>query len=133
MTDLAKELTRMLGRKVTSHDVGKWLMQNDLRTEHGKPSPQAFEEGFVRQMPTGRNDGYFYIWHREKTLAVLREAGVIPDNSEESLNDIFEPPFAIVSVGESGFRLIDRNGENYIWARGREVAERLAALLNASS
>jgi len=129
------ELTRKLGSEITSHMIGKWLAEVGLRTSSRprRPSDRAFNEGFVTQCSNGRNDGYFYIWHREKTLAVLREAGFIPDTSEESLNAIFEPPFAIEPVGENGFRLIDRNGENYIWARGREVAERLAALLNASS
>lgn len=77
MKELGKELEEELGRKVTSHNIGKMLMEIGLRTEDGKPSQRAFNEGFVRQEPTGRNGGYFYVWHREKTLAVLREAGLI--------------------------------------------------------
>ena len=77
MRELGKELEKKLGRKVTSHNIGKMLKEVGLRTDDGKPSQRAFDDGFVSKEPTGVNDGYFYVWHVEKTLAVLREAGLI--------------------------------------------------------
>ena len=41
----------------SSHTIGKWLTVIGLRTSEMKPSQRAFDEGFVKQAPTGRGQG----------------------------------------------------------------------------
>jgi len=67
-----------LGRlhNVSSHKVGKWLMACGLRTSEKKPSPKAFQEGFVDTRPSTQPLTYYYVWNAEKTIQVLKEAGV---------------------------------------------------------
>lgn len=63
------EICRIYG--VSSHVVGRWFKGLGLRTESGQPSIQAFNERYVSQR-TGRYPGtFFYVWHAEKTTAIL--------------------------------------------------------------
>lgn len=66
LTEIGKDLG------VTSHVVGAKLKQLGLRTPDGKPSSHAFNEGFVAQRPSRQPDTYFYVWHKEKVLALLK-------------------------------------------------------------
>lgn len=54
---------------------GKMLKESGLRTKDGKPTQWAFEDGFVAQRPSTQPGTYFYVWHREKTLAWLVKLG----------------------------------------------------------
>jgi hypothetical protein len=68
---------------VSSHQIGKWLISCGLRTAYKKPSPKAFNEGFVEQRPSTQPGTYFWVWHAEKTMKVLTEAGIAkPVNTE---------------------------------------------------
>jgi hypothetical protein len=69
------ELGKLFG--VSSHAVGKWLIAVGLRTVNKKPSSKAFNDGFVEQRDSTQPGTYFWVWHREKTLAVLAAAGHI--------------------------------------------------------
>jgi len=60
---------------VSSHKIGKWLMACGLRTSEKKPSAKAFSEHFVEQRMSRTIDTYFWVWHAEKTVRVLNEAG----------------------------------------------------------
>lgn len=62
------QLAKIVGG--TSHTVGKTLTGVGLRT-NGTPSPMAFSLGLVKQAPTGRGVGYFYLWNEAKTLPYL--------------------------------------------------------------
>lgn len=52
----------------SSHDIGRWLIEIDLRTQEKMPSQRAKNEGFVSTAPNGRDTGWFFVWHREKTI-----------------------------------------------------------------
>jgi hypothetical protein len=67
------ELGRVFG--MTSHGIGKLLKIIGLRESNGKPSSKAFHEGYCEQAPTNRGTGYYYVWHREKIIHALEEAG----------------------------------------------------------
>ncbi len=62
------QLAKIVGG--TSHTVGKTLTGRGLRT-NGTPSQTAFTLGLVKQAPTGRGAGYFYLWNEVKTLPYL--------------------------------------------------------------
>lgn len=66
LTEIGKDLG------VSSHVIGAKLKQLGLRTPDGKPSSPAFTEGLVAQRPSRQPDTYFYVWHKEKVLALLR-------------------------------------------------------------
>ena len=71
-----RELATIIGNGATSHSVGKELTTLGLRT-NGKPTSQAHEMGLVKSASTGKGDGsgYFWVWHRERTVRLLRPAG----------------------------------------------------------
>lgn len=70
-----KELGRAFG--VSSHKIGRMLKDLGLRTEKGKPSRKAFQEGYVTQRWAEERFGvYMWVWHAEKTAAVLERAGL---------------------------------------------------------
>lgn len=72
-----KTLTE-LGRDcgVTSHKVGRWL--TDLGYRHkGQPTAKAFAEKLVTDRESTNPGTYFWVWHAEKTMRVLQEAGVL--------------------------------------------------------
>ncbi len=68
-----RELATIIGNGATSHSVGKELTKLGLRT-NGKPTSQAHELGLVKSASTGKGDGsgFFWVWHKEKTLGFLR-------------------------------------------------------------
>ena len=63
------ELGRLYG--VSSHVVGRWLKGLGLRTECGRPSREAFAQGYVTQRPSRHPGTYFWIWHAAKTTGIL--------------------------------------------------------------
>lgn len=69
MTELGKLFA------VSSHKMGKWLVDLGLRDGNKKPSRAAFEYGFVEQRLSTQPGTYFYVWHAEKTIAALEKAG----------------------------------------------------------
>jgi hypothetical protein len=59
---------------VTSHVVGKWLVEIGLRDEKSKkPTAEAHHGGYVVQVWSGGN--YAWEWEPQKTVAALRRAG----------------------------------------------------------
>jgi hypothetical protein len=67
------DLARVIGNGSTSHSVGRELTRLGLRSD-GKPTSKAHELGLVKSASTDRGDagGYFYVWHKQKTLGFLR-------------------------------------------------------------
>jgi hypothetical protein len=59
---------------VSCQQIGKWLVPIGLRTEGNKPSNTAFQDGFVAKGPS-RGDGYNWVWHSQRTVAALEQAG----------------------------------------------------------
>jgi len=97
---------------VTSHRVGKWLVDIGLRTNEGRPSAQAHRGQFVETAPS-RNQGYIWAWHAERTVAALEEAGhhrVSPPPL-----DLVEPPalvdpFSLRPAEGGAFDIVSADG-----------------------
>ena len=68
-----RELATIIGNGATSHSVGKELTRLGLRSD-GKPTSKAHQLGLITSASTGKGDGsgYFYVWHKQKTLGFLR-------------------------------------------------------------
>jgi hypothetical protein len=131
------ELGRLFG--VSCKIVGDWLFNIGLRTigRNGKkvPSRAAFEGAFVRQADNGRNGCYYYVWHREKTLAALVKAGykpVIPqqDADQPIRQDRLVGPFES-RINDAGvFEMVGADGSVAALVRGDGNAEKVVNLLN---
>jgi hypothetical protein len=67
------ELGRLYG--VSSHKIGKWLMDLGLRDQNKKPSRTAFDNGFVQQRDSTNIGTYYWVWHFAKTCQALEKAG----------------------------------------------------------
>jgi len=67
------ELGKLYG--VSSHRIGKWLMDLGLRSNDKKPSRMAFENGFVEQRDSTHPGTYFWVWNKEKTMWALDKEG----------------------------------------------------------
>jgi hypothetical protein len=67
------ELGRLYG--VSSHIMGRWLVALGLRTGDKKPSTAAFQGGYVTQRASTRPGTYFWVWHAQRTMRMLGEAG----------------------------------------------------------
>ena len=72
LTELGKEYG------VSSHKMGKWLIDLGLRDRNKKPSRAAFENGFVQQRDSTQPGTYFWVWNKAKTLWALEKAGHVP-------------------------------------------------------
>jgi hypothetical protein len=60
-----------LGRlfDVSSHVIGRWLEQVQLRGPDQRPTPTAIQGGFTKTVPTSRHEGIaYFVWHAEKTI-----------------------------------------------------------------
>jgi len=68
-----RELAAIIGNGATSHSVGKELTRLGLRSD-GKPTSKAHQLDLIKSASTGKGDGssYFYVWHRDKTLSLLK-------------------------------------------------------------
>lgn len=76
MTDNFLSLTE-IGRHygVSSHKVGRWLVDLGLRNEKKKPSVMAFDGGYVTQRDSTQPGTYYWTWHAEKTMQLLDQVG----------------------------------------------------------
>ena len=70
------ELGKLYG--VSSHKMGKLLMDLGLRDKSKKPSRTAFENRFVQQRDSTQPGTYFWVWHAAKTMWALEKAGHVP-------------------------------------------------------
>lgn len=74
---------------VTSHKIGRWLQNIGLRSDDGRPTRQAHQEGYCEQVPS-RGQGYYWVWRSEKTVEALVREGHQPVSPPPL--DLVEPP-----------------------------------------
>lgn len=119
---------------VSSHQVGKWLVEIGLRTDTKKPSTEAFEGGYVKAAPS-RGDGYNWAWQSEKTVKALEAAGhklSVEPASELLMIHSLKGPFAQSSHPSHGNEIVNADGTTSIWVVGLANAELVCAVLNAA-
>lgn len=117
---------------VSSQKAGKWLVDIGLRTQDKKPSYKAFQGDYCVTSPTGRGGGYFYVWHRQKTVAALEAAGHRQALEMTTPSGELVGPFTMRQSGRNGFEIVDGDGSVGIWVWGHENAERLIRLLDVA-
>jgi len=117
---------------VSSHQVGKWLVEAGLRTPEKRPSREAFAGGYVEQGPS-RNQGYNWCWHSDKTVIVLEMAGHrrIPNPPHELVDPpALNGPFQARPNGSNGFDLVNGDGSVAVVVVGERNAVFVAKVLN---
>ena len=60
---------------VSSHFIGRVLKQIGLRTPGGQPSCRAQDNGLVKLAKGPQPWIPLWLWHKERTTALLEEAG----------------------------------------------------------
>ena len=121
----------------TSHEVGRWLQLLGLRVRgrDGKmhPSGAAFEGDYVQRASTGRNFGYHYKWHRDRTIEALVEAGhplVIPQEApDQPSNPRLIGPFEARLIGGNLYEIVGSDGLVAVTARGARNAAIIAQMM----
>jgi len=113
---------------VTSHKLGKWLVAIGLRTPEMKPSKKAFDGGYVKQAPSPTNGGYFWVWHRLKTIVALEAAGHVQIAHQPPGSLI--GPFEARRSGTNGFEIVNSDGATAVWVIGKDNANELVKLMN---
>lgn len=118
--------------RVSSHQVGRWLVEIGLRTPDNKPSRTAFADGYVEQMPS-RNQGYNWCWHADKTVAALEAAGRY--RSINPPTGLVEPPrlngpFSIRTLADGTYQIVCGDGSVAIVVAGERNAAFLAKVLD---
>ena len=120
--------------------IGKKLIAIGLRTADGNPSPKALDGGYCGLRPTGRGPipHNFVVWHAEKTLAALEQAGYKRVRQEQQAAVPKAPPHRLVGPftlrrsSENGYQIVD-GGDGAVvsvWVYGLEAAQQVLKLLN---
>ena len=126
------ELEQIFG--VSSHEVGNWLVDVGLRTEKKRPSGIAHHDGFCCHDHTG-SWGYRWVWHAEKTVNALIEAGhrpTSPPPGELLEASILEGPF-MCRVNETGmYEIVGDDGFPAVWVIGEQNAKTVTRLMTLS-
>lgn len=103
---------------VTSHVVGRWLEELGLRKVGDAPTRRAFSLGLLKKAPTNRGDGngYYFIWHLEKTMKLLEEAGhrQVQKNEPAESKPILVAPFSMRQSGNY-YEILNGNGDVFGW------------------
>lgn len=119
---------------VTSHQLGRWLVDIGLRNEKKRPSQKAFDGDYCKTGPS-RGEGYNWIWHTEKTVQALTSAGhkmVSPPPL-----DLVEPPRLVgpftQRLGDSGMtEIAGGDGSVTTFVVGEKNAKVVCLLLNVA-
>ena len=115
----------------SSHVVGKWLTNMGLR-KNGSPSSEAFQKKLVIQ--NHANGGYNYVWHTERTVAELENAGHKRVAAPPAT--VVEPPplsgpFTLRAAKDETWQLVGSNNEVAIIVTGEANAKVVSRLLNS--
>lgn len=125
---------------VTSHVMGRWLAALDVRTVGAGPTSRAFELGLVKEVPHGRGDGCFWVWHVTKVTALLTQAGhalikgLDPAGAVQGMTAIdrndnpLAGPFDRIQSGD-GWLIVNRDGRTILWSMDGGVADTVLKLL----
>ncbi len=108
----------------TSHKAGEWLKALGLRDEEGLPTKKAHEGRFCKMKSAG-DKCTLWVWHSEKTVAALKEAGY-PTPA------ILNGPFTVRVTSDSICVIENGDGSDCIRVNNSMTADVIVRLLNAA-
>lgn len=124
------ELGQIFG--VSSHVIGDWFVEVGLKTETKHASGYAHNGGFITTV-SNKSWGYKWMWHAQKTVTALIEAGHHPVSPPPG--NLIEPstikgPF-ICRLNENGtHEIVGNDGFPAVWVVGDHNATVVTKLLN---
>jgi len=127
---MQSQLGQLFG--VSSHEIGKWLVDCGLRDQRTKkPTAEAHQGGYCDQAPSGLQSGYCWAWDAEQTVNLLVTAGhklltALPE--ELVLPPILNGPFTISTSCPS--EVINRDGTLAVRTVGPQNAMIVKSLLD---
>lgn len=127
-----RQLGELFG--VTSHKVGKWLKDLELRDEEGLPTKKAHEGRFCKQAVAGEKCT-LWVWHSEKTVAALKEDGhpMLLDPPRDLVSPaILNGPFTVRATKNSFCVIENADGSDCIRVNNSMTADVIVRLLNAA-
>ncbi len=120
---------------VSSHKAGEWLVQVGLRTDRKKPSRTAFEGKYVTTGPSRGEGTYAWVWHTEKTVKALEEAGhkrVNPPPLDLVVPPALNGPFTQRLTDSGMTEIVGGDGTVTTFVLGDENARTVCDLLNVA-
>lgn len=117
---------------VSSHQLGRWLVDIGLRNEKKRPSQKAFDGDYCKAGPS-RGDGYNWIWHTEKTVEALSQAGhrmVSPPPLDLVEPPTLKGPFTQRPRSDGITDVVGGDGRAAVWCSGDDNAVVVVRLLN---
>lgn len=117
---------------VSSHQVGRWLVDIGLRTEDKRPSQKAFDGKFCTQGPS-RGEGYTWVWHSQRTVKALEDAGhkrVVPAPVELVEPPRLNGPLTYRARPDGIYEIVGGDGGVAVLCVGQDNAHVLIRILN---
>lgn len=125
-----KQLGELFGD--TSHKAGKWLKALGLRDEEGLPTKKAHEGRYCKMKSAG-DKCTLWVWHSEKTVAVLKEAGhpMLLDPPRDLVSPaILNGPFTVRTTADSICVIENGDGSDCIRVNNSMTADVVAKILS---
>ncbi len=119
---------------VTSHKIGKWLKDLDLRDEESLPTKKAHEGRYCKQTSAGEKCT-LWVWETEKTVAVLKKEGhpMLLDPPRDLVSPaILNGPFTVRATANSICVIENADGSDCVRVNNSMTAEVIVRLLNAA-
>lgn len=119
---------------VTSHKVGKWLKDLELRDEEGLPTKKAHDGRYCKQTSAGEKCT-LWVWEAEKTVAVLKNDGhpMLLDPPRDLVSPaILNGPFAVRATSDSICVIENGDESDCIRVNNKMTADVVVRLLNAA-
>jgi hypothetical protein len=114
---------------VSSHVIGKWLVELNLRSDDKQPTREAHQDGYCEKAPSG-SMGYHWVWRSEKTVERLIAAGheLIVDLPEDLVEA--SPLAGPFRLSEANMRdVLDHDGAIAVRAASPKTAKIVLRLL----
>lgn len=118
----------------SSHTVGKWLKALGLRDAEGLPTRNAHEGRFCKMKSAG-DKCTLWVWHSEKTVAALKEAGhpMLLDPPRDLVSPaILNGPFTVRITANSICVIENGDGSDCVRVNNSMTADVIVRLLNVA-
>ena len=117
---------------VSNQVIGKWLKSLGLRDEEGQPTKKAHEGRYCKQTIAGEKCS-LWVWHSEKTIGVLKEAGhpLLLNPPRHLISPaILNGPFTVRTTTNSICVIENGDGSDCIRVNNSMTADVVVKLLN---
>lgn len=112
---------------VSSHAIGKWLEESGLKKDK-MPSHRAHSGNYCKRTDNGKG-GWYYVWHRKKTIRALEKAGHERKDKPLPIGQGLHGPFVLREVGDF-CEVLNGDGTIGMWSVNCPAVRQLIKLMN---